>query len=126
MGAVVGHHRAFRTGIRFLQGLNIRLGHVDRAEDKIHPGGDVLHLGGVQYRQEYADCPAWLPPSSSVRPPPPRTFSRRSERWRPDRHLKPRMSMEQQGKTLSHHPRAADNTDAICFHMIHPFTPDNE
>ena len=45
VGGVVGHDRALGLGIGLLQCLDLILLHVDGAKDKIHLGGDLLHIG---------------------------------------------------------------------------------
>ena len=51
VGAVVGNHGAFCLGVGFLQRFDLLFFHIDGAKDKVHLGGDLCHVGGVQHHQ---------------------------------------------------------------------------
>ena len=120
MGAVVGDDGAFRFGIRFLKRADLRLGHIDRAEDEIHLRGDRLHVGGIQHGHRLHR----LGHGGVHRPATrdrlliglARGAGARGERG----DGKPRMILKQGHKPLTDHTGATDDTNTILFHCKQP------
>ena len=117
VGAVVGYHRRFRTGVPFLQRADLVLLHIHGAEDEIHPGGHFLHLSSVQHGhiRHVSGDGAILERPAAFHCFPVR-FSRAAGGRGQTGHLKPGVMFQQESEALADHSGRAHDTYTIRMH----------
>ena len=122
VGGVIGHHRAFPLCVGFLQRPYLLLFHIHRAKDKVHLGGDGVHIRrGVQHLHlpnARGDGGGHGPPALhrlGVGPP------CRAGGGRQGGDGEPGVALQQGDKPLSHHAGGANDADSKFLHSKNSF-----
>ena len=124
VGGVVGDHWALGSGVPLLQGADVLLFHVHRAENKVHHARQLLHIRlSVQHGQRSGLLGEGSLHNPAVPHRLPVGFSGGAGAGRQGGELKPGVVLQQGDKALPHHPCGADDSDLILFHCIRLHIP---